>query len=192
MIKGENMSSTTKDKETIEKNKKRKKARRNNATLYATYKVFAWDLLCYYSIEYLFLTIAKGITPSQVLVMSAIYTISKVLLYIPAVVISEYLGKRRSIILGNSLVLIYMILLMISPNMFFIAIAQVISAFGYDFKGICVSNLLYDSVATKGGDGLYTKIESRGGSGYYIADAALSIIAGYLFVINNYIPIYTP
>ena len=77
---------------------------------------------------------------------------------------------------------------MISPNMFFIAIAQVISAFGYDFKGICDSNLLYDSVATKGGDGLYTKIESRGVSGYYIADAALSIIAGYLFVINNYIP----
>ncbi len=176
----------TKDKNKV--NKKKNAARRKNAVLYPIYKVFAWDLLCYYSIEYLFLTITKGITPSKVLIVSASYVISKLILQIPSVIISEYLGKRKSIILGNFFVFLHIFVLMFSPNLFFICISQFISAFGYNIKAICDSNLLYDSVATKGGDGLYTKLESKGGSGYYVFDAVLSIMAGYLFVINNYIP----
>ncbi len=182
------MSIITKTKEQIELTRKKNKARRENAKIYPIYKIFAWDLLCYYSIEYLFLTITKGITPSQVLIVAAIYTISKVIFQIPAVIISEYLGKKNSMIFGNALVLLHIIILMLAPNFFMIAIAQFISALGYDIKGICDSNLLYDSVATKGGDGLYTKLETKGSSGYYVLDAALSIMAGYLFVINNYIP----
>lgn len=177
--------------EVREKNKKLKKnenSRRKNAIWYPIYKVFAWDLLCYYSIEYLFLTITKGITASQVLIVSAAYIISKVILQIPSIIISEYLGKKKSIILGNSLVLLSIIFLMFSPNFLFICISQIISAIGYDLKAICDSNLLYDSVATKGGDGLYTKLETKGASGYYILDAIFSMMAGYLFVINNYIP----
>lgn len=184
------MSIITKTKERIELNKKINKARRKNAQLYPIYKMFAWDLLCYYSIEYLFLTITKGISPSQVLIATtATYTISKVILQIPSIIISEYLGKRKSILLANFLVLLHVILLMFAPNIFVIAICEFIAAIGYDIKDICDGNLLYDSVATKGGDGLYSKLESKGGSGYYILDAILSIIAGYLFVINNYIPL---
>ena len=182
------MSIITKTKERIELNKKRNRARRKNAQLYPIYKMFAWDLLCYYSIEYLFLTITKGITPSQVLVISAVYTISKVILQIPAVIISEYLGKKKSIMLGNLLVLFNIILLIFAPNFFIICISEFISALGWNIKAICDGNLLYDSVATKGGDGLYTELETKGGIGYYIFDAALSIMAGYLFVINNNIP----
>lgn len=182
------MSIIEKTKNKIELTKKKNKARRQNAKLYPIYKMFAWDLLCYYSIEYLFLTITKGITPSQVLVISAVYTISKVILQIPAVIISEYLGKKKSMMLGNLLVLSSILLLIFAPNFFIICISELISALGWDIKGICDSNLLYDSVATKGGDGLYTKLETKGGSGYYILDAILSIMAGYLFVINNNIP----
>lgn len=186
--KGDIMSIIKKTTEQIKLRKKRNLARRKNAMLYPVYKIFAWDLLCYYSIEYLFLTITKGITPSQVLVITAVYTILKVILQIPAVIISEYLGKKKSMIVGNFIVFLHIIILMLAPNFFVICIAQFLSALGYDIKAICDSNLLYDSVATKGGDGLYTKLETRGGSGYYVLDAALSIMAGYLFVINNYIP----
>lgn len=186
--KGVKMSIITKTKEKIELNKKRSKARRTNAKLYPIYKIFAWDLLCYYSIEYLFLTITKGITPSQVLLVAAVYTIAKVILQIPAVIISEYLGKKKSSMLGNLLVLSSILLLIFAPNFFIICISEFISALGWDIKAICDSNLLYDSVATKGGDGLYTKLETKGGIGYYIFDATLSIMAGYFFVVNNYIP----
>lgn len=176
------------EEKSINENKQLKKIRRKNAKLYPVYKTFAWDLLCYYSIEYLFLTITKGITPSQVLIVSAAYTILKVVFQIPSIIISEYLGKKKSILLGNFLVFLSIIFLMLSPNLLFICLVQAISAMGYDIKAICDGNLLYDSVSTKGGDGLYTKLETKGAGGYYVLDAILSIMAGYLFIINNYIP----
>ena len=165
-----------------------KKDRRRNANLYPFYKIFGWDLLSYYSIEYLFLTITKGILPSQVLIISASYVIFKVIFQIPSIIITEYFGKKKSIILANILVLLSMFFVMISPNLFFICLVQSLTAIGYAIKAICDGNLLYDSVSTKGGEGLYTKLETKGASGYYIVDAILSMVAGYLFVINNYIP----
>ena len=182
------MSTTIKTKEQKEKIKNRKKSRRINAMIYPIYKVFAWDLLCYYSIEYLFFTITKGLTPSMVLIISAAYIIGKVIMQIPAVIISEYLGKKKSIIVGNIFVVLCIVFEILSPNFLVIIIAQVFAGLGYAIKAICDGNILYDSVATKGGDGLYTKLETRGGRGYYILDAVLSMVAGYLFVINNYVP----
>lgn len=179
---------STKVDENIKDNKKIKKYRRRNAILYPLYKLFGCDLLCYYSIEYLFLTITKGIKPSEVLLISAAYIIFKVFFQVPSIIISEYLGKKKSILLGNFLVLVSIICLMLSPNLLFICLVQAISAMGYDIKAICDANLLYDSVSTKGGEGLYTKLEAKGAGGYYVLDAVLSISAGYLFIINNYIP----
>lgn len=38
--------------------------------------------------------------------------------------------------------------------------------------------------------GLYSKLESKGGSWYYILDGIVSLVARYLFVMYNYIPIF--
>lgn len=52
------------------------------------------------------------------------------------------------------------------------------------------TNILYDSVSTKGGEGLYSKLAATGKSLYYMLDGMASMVAGYLFVINNYLPMY--
>lgn len=177
------------EKEKLKKNRSKiSKKKRNNAILYPIYKMFSWDLLCFYSIEFLFYTITKGLTASQALIITSTYIISKILFQIPSVAIADYFGKRKSIILGNFFLILYMLTLILAPNFIWILIANLFCGFGYDLKTISEGNLLYDSVATKGGDGIYTKIDSKGASGYYILDTILAIIAGYLFVINNYIP----
>ena len=177
------------NKNSVKKSKISKK-RRNNAILYPIYKMVSWDLLCFYSVEFLFYTITKGITASQVLLITASYMLGKLFFQIPSVAIADYLGKRKSLIIGNAILIAYMILIIYSPGLLGILIATALSGFGYDIKAITESNLLYDSVATRGGDGIYTKIDSKVASAYYVIDTALSIIAGYLFVINNYIPMY--
>lgn len=166
------------------------KFRRRNAVLYPIYKMVSWDLLFFYSIEFLILTIVKQLTASEILIIEGIYLISKMVMQIPAVVITDFLGKRNSIIFGNVLLVLYMIILIYFPGMISVIIANLVFAFGYNIKTIAETNLLYDSVATKGGDGLYTKIDSKGGSLYYILDGIASLTAGYLFVINNYLPMY--
>lgn len=179
------------EQELVKKDKKKiSKKKRNNAILYPIYKMFSWDLLSFYSIEFLFYTITKGISASQVLILTSLYIIFKIIFQIPTVAISEYLGKRKSIILGNIFVVLYLSLLIISSDFSWMIIAVIFSAFGFNIKTISEGNLLYDSVSTRGGDGIYTKIDSRGTSGYYILDTIFSVVAGYLFLINNYIPIY--
>ena len=84
--------------------------------------------------------------------------LSKIIFQIPSVAISDYIGKRKSIILGNALLIIYQLALIFAPDFKWIAIANAFCAFGYDLKLITEGNLLYYSVATRGGDGIYTKI----------------------------------
>lgn len=166
------------------------KIRRKNAKTYPIYKMFSWDLLFFYSIEFLFYTITKKITASQVLIISGLYMVFKVLGQIPAVAITDLIGKRKSLILGNMLIVLYTLCLIFLPGIVSIIIANLIFAVGANIKEIAGPNLLYDSVATKGGDGLYTKLEARGGSWYYLLDGIASLMAGYLFVANNYLPMY--
>ena len=166
------------------------KIRRKNAKLYPIYKMFSWDLLFFYSIEFLFYTITKKVTASEVLVINGIYLLCRIIMQIPAVAITDLLGKRKSIILGNIMLIIYMLILIIVPGAIGIIIANLIFSLGYNIKTIAESNLLYDSVATRGGEGLYSKIDAKGGSLYYILDGIASLTAGYLFVMNNYLPMF--
>ena len=164
------------------------KIKTRNAKLYPIYKMVSWDLLFFYSIEFLFYTITKKLTPSEILIVNGFYLTFRILMQIPAVAITDFLGKRISIILGNALLIVYMLILLIFPGALSIVIADLFFSLGYDIKTIAESNLLYDSVSTKGGEGLYSKIDTKGGSWYYLLDGTASLVAGYLFVINNYLP----
>lgn len=164
------------------------KIRRKNAKLYPIYKMFSWDLLFFYSIEFLFYTITKKVTASEILIINGFYLLFRIVMQIPAVALTDLLGKRKSIILGNMLLIVYMLILLCFPGAISIIIADLVFALGYDMKTIAESNLLYDSVSTRGGEGLYSKLDAKGWSWYYILDGIASLVAGYLFVINNYIP----
>ena len=73
---------------------------------------------------------------------------------------------------------------------FSILFANFICALAFSIKTIAEPTLLYDSVSTRGGEGLYSKLDAKGGSGYYILDGIASLVSGYLFVYNNYLPMY--
>ena len=76
--------------------KELRKIRRNNAELYPIYKMFSWDLLFFYSIEFLFLTITKKLTASEILIVHGFYLLFTIIMQIPAVIITDFLGKRKS------------------------------------------------------------------------------------------------
>ena len=112
------------------------------------------------------------------------------MLQIPAVTIADLLGRRKGIIIGNCLLAIYLLVLIFAPGVIGVIIADFICAFGFDMKLIAETNLLYDSVSTRGGEGLYLNIDARGGSWHYWLDGIVCLTAGYLFVFNNYLPMF--
>lgn len=161
-----------------------------NTKLYPFYKMISWDLLFYYSIIFLFLTQAKNFTASQVLVGEAFFTASCFIVQIPVGLIVDKFGKKNSLVFANICMCIFILILLVVQNYQMLLVAYFIDAIGYVIKGVCETNILYDSLphGEKRGK-LYSIIDGLGSSRYYIIDAITSLIAGYAFVINPYLPI---
>ena len=161
-----------------------------NAKLYPIYKMISWDLLFYYSIIYLFLTQAKHFSASQVLLGEAFFTTFCLIVQIPVGILVNKIGKKNSLIFANICMCVFSFTLIILKDYYQLVIAYFIDAIGYVIKGVCETNILYDSLPYgKKRGGLYSAIDGLGASRYYIIDAITSLIAGFTYVITPYFPI---
>ena len=164
--------------------------RKLNARLYPIYKMISWDLFFYYSIIYLFLTQAKHFSASQVLLGEAVFTASCLVLQIPIGLIIDKFGKKNSLVFANICMCIFSFMLIIIKSYNQLLIAYFIDAIGFVIKGVCETNILYDSLPKgKKRGGLYSALDGLGASRYYIVDAITSLIAGFTYVISPYFPI---
>lgn len=160
-----------------------------NVNLYTRYKMFSWDVLFYYAIIFLFFTETKNISPANILLAESFYPIFKIIFLIPATILISSIGKRMSLIIGNILIFLAVLIFIISFNFWGIILGQLFFAIGFIIKGVCESNILYDSIEKTEKRGIiFAKIEGKGTSYYYYIDAISSIIAGFAFSINGYIP----
>ncbi|MCI8353247.1 MAG: MFS transporter [Clostridia bacterium] len=160
-----------------------------NVKLFPFYKAISWDLLFYYAISFLFLTNTKGISAADVLFVDAFYPIFKFILQIPNTAIVNKLGNRLSLILGNIFVAASILLWILADGMTILILSQFLSALGFSLKSLTETNLLYDSIekSDKRND-IFSKIDGKSSSYYYYIDAITSLITGFLFVINGYLP----
>lgn len=174
----------------MDKEKQIAQRKKLNMKLYPIYKMIATDILFFNAIKVLFLTQVKGISNANVVLLETLYAFFKLILQIPMTVIVSKLGNRRSIILGNIFLILEFVLIMISKNYFILIVSQVISAIGWSCKSISEVPLLNTSIPqthTKGK--IFTKIDSKGYSRYCYISAITTVMAGFLYEINPYIPI---
>ena len=68
---------TSEIRELSKEEKEHIRKKKNNIKLYPLYRIFSLDLLFYYAIIYLFLTIEKGISVAEVLQFDAFYILFK-------------------------------------------------------------------------------------------------------------------
>ncbi len=177
--------------ENIEKEKIKeieiKKCEKNIKT-YTKYKMFAYDFLFYYAISVMYFTMVKEFTTSQVMYITAFYTFFVFFWQITANVILEKIGLKKSIILGNLLVCITSLTYILAPSFYFVIIGEFLGALGFTLKSLAEGTLCYTSLKNIGKKTSFTKIEGKSNSKYYYYDAVASILSGYLFVVNGYIP----
>lgn len=164
--------------------------RQENISRYPLYKMLSWDLLFYYSIIFLFLTQVKNISPAMVFLTEAVYTISKIVIFIPCLTLIEKMGKRKSLIFANLCITISIAILIFSENIWQIIAFQIFSGIGYAIKGMCETNVLYDSLQnTEHRGNQFAQIDGRATSYYFYLNAITSFLSGFLYIINPYIPI---
>ncbi|MCI8620671.1 MAG: MFS transporter [Clostridia bacterium] len=167
------------------------KAKKFNQRIFPIYKMFSWDLLFYYSINFLFLTQAKGFSASNVLLFDAFYTIFKFLSQIPSINITELLGKRKSLILANFIVALSILTIILTKEMWHAILGNALMGIGYSLKTLVDSVFLRDQITAKEHPGTaFANLDGKGSAFWYAFDALTSISCGFLFVINAYFPMF--
>ncbi len=163
--------------------------RKTNMKIFPSYKKLAWDYLFFYTIDFLFLTQVKNISPADIVLKTSFFSLFSIFLQIPANMIVDFLGRKNSIVLANFLNCFFIVILMLSRNLPDLILAEFISSVAHSIKNIAEPSLLNESIPpTKNKSELFAKINSKGTSGYYAISAISKIIAGYLFTINGYLP----
>lgn len=163
--------------------------RKNNMRIFPIYKMFAWDLLFYYAISFLFLTQAKGFSASEVLLADSFYGIFRIVFQISCINIVDSIGKQKSLLLGNILVSVSILILTIGNSLLLLIFLHLIQAIGYNLKGLCEPTILADSIPESSfSSKIYSKIDGKGSSLYYMFNAVSCFATGFLYVINPYIP----
>lgn len=164
--------------------------RKRNMKLFPTYKKLSWDYLFFYTINFLFLTQIKHINPADVVLIDSFYYLFAMFAQIPTTFIIEFLGRKNSIILGNILGCLYMIVILLSQNLFNLIVAEILSAMSFAIKESAEPSLLNESIPpTKIKSKIYAKISEKGMASYYFINAVSTVIAGILYKVNPYIPI---
>lgn len=163
---------------------------KHNTRIYPIHKMLSWDLLFYYSIIFLFLTQVKGFSASQVLFLETIFTFFAMITQIPAARIVDTIGKKHSIILANVLISIYVASLIFITQLSQLYFTLFLWAIGHALRGISETNILYESLpTTKFRGAMFSKIDGKATFNFYWTDAITGAIAGFLYVINPYLPI---
>ena len=164
--------------------------RKRNMKLFPLYKRLSWDYLFFYTINFVFLIQVKHINPADIVLIDSFYYLFAIFSQIPATFIIEFLGRKNSIILGNVLSCAYIVVILFSKNLFNLIIAEILSAISFAIKESAEPSLLNESIPpTKQRSQIFARISEKGISNYYIINAISTIIAGFLYEINPYIPL---
>lgn len=164
--------------------------RKQNMKIYSMYRAISMDLIFFYAIDFLFLTQVKNISASDVVLKTSFYALFMVILQIPANILIDKMGTRRCTILANIFNTIYLLMIIFAIDLKTLIIAEFFSALCFSIKDISDTTLLNMSIpeTDKKGEN-FSKIEGRGNKNYYYINAITSVLAGFLYTVNPYIPV---
>lgn len=160
-----------------------------NEKIYKTYRMFGYDYLFYYAMIFLFVTVTKDISVGNYMYLCSIYAIFFAIFQIPLNYLVESIGLKKSMVLGNAACVIHCIIYIISNKFWCLAIAECFCALGFALKGLTETQILYSSLKKSGRESRFAKTEGKGVARYYYLEAIGSVLVGFLYTVNDYIPI---
>jgi predicted MFS family arabinose efflux permease len=121
----------------------------------------------------------------------SVYPICKIFFNLPISKVVQKIGKKKVLVIGNIALSISILILIFATNIYVLFLSNALKALAFCIKHLTESNILADSIAsTKSrGKSLFSKLESVGTRNYYFLDGISSLLTGFCFKINGYLPI---
>jgi len=160
-----------------------------NVKLFPIYKLFAYDLMFYYAIQMLFLHNVKGISIPHILLLSSLYSAFQMIFQLPVTLVVDKLGYKKCIITGNVFCTTGIITYLIANSFGTIMLGDLQMALGFALKSVSESPFLFTVMKKEKIENDSAKVEAKGSALYFYVEAFASILSGYLYAINEYIPV---
>lgn len=159
-----------------------------NIKLYSWYRIFSYDIFFFNVISFFYFTTVKNLTVTQILFLEALYPIYQIVLQIPSNTIAQRIGAKKSIIIGNLCWVIGFATYILAPSIAYIIVGDILFALGNVLKQITEPALLIHALKEEKKEEDFNKIEGAGVGKYYYIETITSILAGFFFAINPYLP----
>ena len=170
--------------------KEKSKIRKRNMKLYPSYMMIGYNLLFYYGINVMFLSEVKGFSDSQILLANTLLAIFSIVLQLPVTLIISKIGNKNSAIIGNILNLVWGVVMVALTTFESLIFTQFLRAFSISIKAMSESNFLSHSIPeTSHSNAIHSNITKRAYARYYILLAITTVLSGFLYEFNPYIPI---
>ncbi len=162
---------------------------KRSINIYPIFASFTGDLIFFVPIDTLFLTLVKGLSASQITAMTMVSLIICILsqkLILKAV---KRIGNVNSLRLGTILILIASLILTFGKSFFLMLLYKSINEIAFMFLNMDEIILKSNLNAVNRKDNYY-KIRNKSKIMYSIITLFTALVAGKLFNINQYLPMY--
>lgn len=155
--------------------------------IYPLFSGLSGDLLFWVAINTIFLTTVKGLTAAQISSFTTIGNLAAILLYPIVFRTIKNIGNIKSIKLGTILLLSSSLLFTFSNKYFIVMVGYILYELAFLFKNmdnvILRKNLEYENREKD-----YIKIQNKSSFIYSFFTMLIAFMSGFLFNINNYLP----
>ena len=157
--------------------------------MYPLYDGLSKDLLFYIAIDTLFLSVAKGFSAFQISFLGVVPTFICILMQPMLLKSVKKLGNVNASRVGTFMLLLSAILKTFGTTFLIISIAQVLYDGAFVFKSM-ESISLRNNLEYQNNSRAYTRIRGASNTIYATATFIIAIVAGPLFNISPYLPMY--
>ncbi len=147
------------------------------------------DLMFFIAIETLFFTVVKGLSASQITFLTTVTNISYLVMQIPALKIIQKIGNVRAIRLGTIMFLCSSLLITFGNHYIAIMVGFMLYQPAFIFKKM-EQVVLKNNLAYLNKQDEYFKIANKAHIIYAVITMIIALIAGGIFAINHYLPMY--
>lgn len=157
--------------------------------IYPIFTAFTGDLIFFVPIDTLFLTLVKGLSASQITAMTMISLLICIIFQNVILKIVKKIGNVKSIRLGIGLILISSLFLTFGKNFVVILMYNFISEIGFMLLNMN-KILLKNNLKSLNKEDEYYEIRNKSKIIYALITMITALVTGYLFNVNNYLPMY--